>query len=157
MQTVIRRVGTKDGLVQAVGGWIAPQVQAALGEPTSADPAVVAAAFRRHYSQWGAVLERTQNQQDSSPALRSSAESGRRAHRQWIEMAFADFLASVPGPARRQAHSELVAVTGVELWLVLTKHEGLSPDQAENTVTTLISGCLARPHAATGPRRKDMQ
>jgi len=155
MQTVIRRVGTKDGLVEAVGEWVAPQVRAALGAPLSADPAVVAAAFRRHYTQWGAVLERTQSQEDSSPALQVSAENGRTAHRRWIAAAFADFLATVPAPARGPALAELVAVTGVELWLVLTKYEGLSPDQAEDTVTTLISACLGRTRAATGHSRKD--
>ena len=32
LQTVIRRVGTKDGLVRAVGTWMVPQISAARGE-----------------------------------------------------------------------------------------------------------------------------
>src|SRR5438874_3100195 len=53
LQTLIRRVGTKDGLARAVNAWIEPQVAADRGAPDSADPAQVAAAIARHYERWG--------------------------------------------------------------------------------------------------------
>ena len=141
LQTVIRRVGTKDGLVAAVDAWLAPQVAAeGLGAPDDSDPAHVAAAFRRHYDKWAAAIERTLTQADSSPALAANAESGRAAHREWLATAFADALASSPDPDLLRGR--LVAVTGVELWLVLTRHEGLTPDQAEQTLRTLITATL---------------
>ncbi|MEV4512756.1 helix-turn-helix domain-containing protein [Dactylosporangium sp. NPDC049525] len=136
LQTVIRRVGTKDGLVEAVGAWIAPQVAADLGEPPGPDPALVAAAFRRHYSRWAPMLERTLTQEDSSPALQASAEGGRVAHRAWLAAAF-PHLRGHPVTFGR-----LVGVTGVELWLVLTKHEGLSVEDAEATVALLIRSVI---------------
>ncbi|MEV0132410.1 helix-turn-helix domain-containing protein [Dactylosporangium sp. NPDC050688] len=137
LQTVIRRVGTKDGLVEAVNAWIAPQVAAGLGEPPGPDPALVAAAFRRHYSRWAPALERTLAQEDSSPALKASAEAGRAGHRGWLAAAFPD-LRDDPVTFGR-----LVAVTGVELWLVLTKHEGLRVEDAEATVALLIRSVIS--------------
>ncbi|GEL21183.1 hypothetical protein PSU4_01370 [Pseudonocardia sulfidoxydans NBRC 16205] len=143
LQTLIRRVGTKDGLVEAVGAWVAPQVAADLGAPPGPDPDGVAAAFRRHYERWGAALDRTLTQQDSSPALAANAEGGRRAHREWIEAAFAEPLAALAHPARTTLRARLVAVTGIELWLALTTHEGLTARQAETTVAMLVRAALA--------------
>src|SRR3954453_1156430 len=75
VQTVVRRVGTKDGLVRAVNAWVLPQVGAARGDPVSADPDAVAAAVARQYERWGALIDRTLRQEDVSPAL---AEGGPR-------------------------------------------------------------------------------
>jgi AcrR family transcriptional regulator len=147
LQTLIRRVGTKDGLAEAVGAWIAPQVAEDLGTPPGPDPARVAAAFRRHYQRWAAVLDRNLTQQDSSPALAANAEGGRRAHREWIEEAFAEPLAALAEPVRSTLRARLVAVTGVELWLVLTAHEGLTAGQAEDTIAMLVRAALAAPDA----------
>src|SRR5687767_12441645 len=58
LQTVIRRVATKDGLARAVQAWVAPQVRAERGEPVTDDPDSVAAALARHYERWGALTER---------------------------------------------------------------------------------------------------
>jgi AcrR family transcriptional regulator len=149
LQTVIRRVGTKDGLVQAVGTWIAPQVARDLGAPSRSDPDFVAAAFRRHYTAWAAVLERSLAQEDSSPSLKANAVNGREGHRGWISTAFATELAALAPADREILRGRLVAVTGVELWLVLTKHEGLSPGLAEATVSHLIRAVLTEPTHVT--------
>src|SRR3954467_7898125 len=73
VQTVVRRVSTKDGLVRAVNGWVLPQVGAARGDPVSSDPEHVAAAVARQYEQWGALIDRTLRQEDVSPALAAGA------------------------------------------------------------------------------------
>jgi AcrR family transcriptional regulator len=140
LQTVIRRVGTKNGLVEAVNAWLGPQIAEGLGAPRDGDPADVAADFRRHYDQWAPVIERTLTQADSAPALQANAENGRAAHRGWLSETFAGALAGAPEPDVLRAR--LVAVTGVELWLVLTRHEGLTSDQAEQAVADLLTALL---------------
>src|SRR5215212_5939124 len=98
LQTLIRRVGTKDGLSRAVNEWVLPQVEATRGESASSDPREVAAALARHYERWGASTDRMLRQEDTSPALAEAAAGGRRAHRAWVEAAFAREL-SAPPPA----------------------------------------------------------
>jgi len=142
VQTVIRRFGTKDGLARAVGDWVAPQVAANLGEPVSGDPAQVAGAFARHYERWALLTERTLHQQDASPVLAEQAEGGRRAHRAWVAAAFAPRLGALGPDARRQTLARLVAVTGVELWLVLRRDEGLEHDEACAALTDLMRAVL---------------
>jgi AcrR family transcriptional regulator len=150
VQTVIRRVGTKDGLVRAVNEWVLPQVGAARGNPLSPDPDAVAAAVARQYERWGALIDRTLRQEDVSPALAEGADGGRRAHRAWIEAAFADELRARPPAERRRLRAQLVGVCGVELWHVLRRDEGLSAVAARAAVADLIAACLATP---TTPER----
>lgn len=148
LQTLIRRVGTKDGLVRAVNEWIHPVIGSARGEPSSADPADVAAALAPQYERWGALIERTLRQEDVSPALAEGAEGGRTAHRTWIDAAFAEALAARRPAARRRLRARLVAICGVELWLVLRRDEGLTVAEARDTVADLVSACLAGPCVA---------
>jgi AcrR family transcriptional regulator len=143
LQTLVRRVGTKDGLVQLVSDWVGPQVAADLGEPSSDDPAEVAAAFARHYERWALVVERSVRQADATAAMADYAERGRRAHRAWVATAFAPVLDALPARRRRLLHAQLVAVTGVEVWLVLRRDEQLSLADTRSAVADLISGALS--------------
>jgi AcrR family transcriptional regulator len=144
LQTLIRRVGTKDGLVRAVGDWVRPLAAAGLGDPAAVhgDPRAVADAFRRHYDRWGALIARDLAQEESSPVIRDSAEAGRAGHRAWLSAAFATALDARPGAEADELHARLVGVTGIELWRVLTHHEGRSSDQARDTVVLLLTACL---------------
>jgi AcrR family transcriptional regulator len=151
LQTLIRRVGTKDGLARAVNAWVAPQIAADRGAPSSADPATVAAAIARHYERWGEVTERTVRQADASPALAEQAEGGRRAHREWVAAAFAEPLAARPPAARARLHARLVAVCGVELWNVLRRDEALAFADARDAVADLIAASLSSPIPDTEP------
>jgi AcrR family transcriptional regulator len=147
LQTVIRRVGTKDGLVRATGAWVDPQVQASRGAPPPGDdPRAVAEAIARQYERWGTLTDRTLRQEDASPALGELAEIGRRNHRAWIEETFASQLAGLADEAHHALRARLVGVTGIELWQVLRRVEGLTPDAATDAVADLIAACLTTPH-----------
>jgi AcrR family transcriptional regulator len=145
VQTVIRRVGSKDGLVRAAHEWIVPRVLADRGMPASAHPDAVALALERHYERWGDLSERTLKQEDASPAIAENAAAGRRGHRAWIEEAFAEPLARLAPDARAEAVGRLVGVCGLELWLVLRRDGGLSAEQTRSTVAELISAVLPNP------------
>jgi AcrR family transcriptional regulator len=141
VQTLIRRVQTKDGLVRAVNEWAVAAIGEARGAPDSADPDVVAAAVARQYERFGDLIDRSTRQADVSPALAESARGGRAAHRAWIETAFADEIAR-GGPALT---GQLIALCGVEFWLVLRRDGGLSPEQARDAVADLIRSILPKP------------
>ncbi len=149
LQTVIRRIGTKDGLVRAVNDWIVPQISATRGAPDDARPigddlTAVTDRLAQHYEQWGRITERTMHQQDASPALKESADAGRRAHREWIEAVFAADLDPLPPAARDDLASRLAAVCGVELWLVLRRDQNLSVAATRAAVADLASACRHR-------------
>jgi AcrR family transcriptional regulator len=141
LQTLIRRVGTKDGLVQAVNTWIVTEIGRDRGAPTD-EPAEVAAAMARHHVRWGEVIARTLQQEDSTPSLKASADFGRRAHHDWIAACFGERLRHLRPTERRRCTAQLVGITGTELWRVLTRDEGLSAAQARIAVTELIEATL---------------
>jgi AcrR family transcriptional regulator len=145
LQTVIRRFGTKDGVSRAVTQWVAPQIAATRGEPDGGDPAAVADVLARHYERWGASTERMLRQEDVSPALGEAAAAGRVAHREWVASVFAPQLAALPAAARSDRLARLIAVCGVELWLVLRRDGGLSVAAARAAVADLVSACLPSP------------
>src|SRR3954453_17081396 len=93
LQTLIRRVGTKDGLVRGAVEGTAEGNGGARGEPDSSDPAVVAARLERQYETWGELTGRTLRQEELSPALAEAAAFGRRYHAEWVETAFASQIA----------------------------------------------------------------
>ena len=143
LQSVIRRVGTKDGLVAMVNESIGPQVAATLGDPaTVSGPADVADRFCAHYERWGRLIERTLHQSDVSPALAANAERGRVAHHDWVVAAFADALAEADTTARERLTARLVAVTGVEVFQILRRHEQLTLADTRAVLTDLVSSCL---------------
>jgi AcrR family transcriptional regulator len=147
LQTVIRRVQTKDGLVRASGAWVAAQIMQSRGAPPAGeDPRVVAQAIARQYERWGALTDRTLRQEDASPALGEMAEHGRANHRAWIEATFAQYLDPLPDGERHALRARLVGVTGIELWQVLRRVEGLSVDQATRSVAELIAACVSTAH-----------
>jgi AcrR family transcriptional regulator len=138
VQTLIRRVQNKDGLVRLVNEWVAAAIREARGEPDSSDPAAVAAALERQYEGFGALIDRSLRQEEASPALAANAQGGRRAHREWIEAAFAAEIAA-RGPALT---GQLVGLCGVELWLVLRRDGGLTAEQTRETIAHLIRSVL---------------
>ncbi|CUU53879.1 TetR family transcriptional regulator [Frankia sp. CcI49] len=145
VQTVIRRFGTKDGLVRAISAWMAPQIEATRGIPDVSDPAVVAERLARHYERWGDVTDRAIRQQDASPALAEVAEAGRRAHRDWTATAFAAELEGLAPDRRHDLLGRLAAVCGVELWLVLRRDQAMSVEATRHAVADLIAACLRSP------------
>jgi AcrR family transcriptional regulator len=139
LQTLIRRVRTKDGLVQAVNEWMDGRIGDARGEPESSDPAVVAAALERQYEAWGAFIDRTLRQEER---FAEGAAAGRRFHAEWVQTAFADALAAREPAARELLRAQLIGVCGVELWLVLRRDAGLSAARARDAVAGLIANLL---------------
>ena len=147
LQTVIRRVGTKDGLIRATNEWAGRLVQETRGEPpTGGDPRAVAEAVAAQYERWGALTDRLLRQEDASPALTEIAELGRTLHREWIEATFAAQLEPLTADDRHRLRARLVGVCGVELWQVLRRVEGLSAAAATDTVADLVAACLTTPH-----------
>jgi hypothetical protein len=114
--------------------------------PAGGDPRAVAEAVARQYERWGALTDRTLRQEDASPALAEMAEHGRINHRAWIESTFAEQLDPLTPERRHAVRARLVGVTGIELWQVLRRVEGLSVDQATEAVAELIAASLTTPH-----------
>ena len=138
VQTVIRRFGSKERLIEAAAEEGTRQVvrqrdQAPVGDVEGAVNNLV-----DHYEEWGESALRLLAQEERVSAFRSVTDAGRAIHYQWVERTFAPLLAERTGEERRRLLAELIAICDVYFWKLLRRDLGLSREQTELAITETI-------------------
>src|SRR5215211_5145466 len=138
VQTVIRRFGSKEHLIEAAAEEGKRQVvrqrdQAPVGDVEGAVQNLV-----DHYEEWGESALRLLAQEERVAAFRSVTDAGRALHHEWVERTFAPLLAERTGAARRRLLAELVAICDVYFWKLLRRDLGLSHQQTQLALTETI-------------------
>ena len=138
VQTVIRRFGSKEQLIEAATEAVNRQVvrqrdQAPVGDIEGAVKNLV-----DHYEEWGDSVLRLLAQEERVPAFRAVTDAGRTLHYEWVERTFAPLLAKPTGEERRRLLAELIAVCDVYFWKLLRRDLGLSREQTELAIREAI-------------------
>src|SRR5918997_1247374 len=138
VQTVIRRFGSKERLIEAATEMANRQVvhqrdQAPVGDIEGAVKNLV-----DHYEEWGDGVLRLLAQEERVPAFRSVTDAGRALHYQWVEHTFAPLLAERTGKARRRLLAELIVICDVYFWKLLRRDLGLSREQTDLAIRETI-------------------
>ena len=138
VQTVIRRFGNKEQLIEAAAEEGKRQVirqrdQAPVGDVEGAVENLV-----NHYEEWGESALRLLAQEERVAAFREITDAGRALHHEWVERTFAPLLAERTGAARRRLLAELVAICDVYFWKLLRRDLGLSHQQTQLALTETI-------------------
>lgn len=119
-QTVIRRFGSKEGLLNAMherlGAEIRQRREVAEGDVNRAVSSIV-----EDYEATGDLIIRTLAQEDRYDAVRSMTDIGRSMHRQWLEQAFAPWLDRAAGEKRRRMLDALVVAGDIYVWKLLRR------------------------------------
>jgi AcrR family transcriptional regulator len=129
VQTVLRRFGSKDRLIDAASEVARERVMSQRSEGPVGDIAGAVANLVDHYEEWGESVLRLLAQEDRVPAFRKATDAGRALHYEWVEHTFAPLLAELAGEARERLLAELVAVCDVYFWKILSRDLGLSREQ----------------------------
>lgn len=140
VQTVLRRYGSKDGLVAAAAARAAERVRRQRDTAPVGDVAGAVANLLDHYEDMGERVLRLLAEEAGNPLLAEIAQSGRELHLRWVERTFAPQLAGLRGAERARRRAQLVAVTDVYVWKLLRRDAGLSRTQVEQAVRELIDG-----------------
>ncbi len=130
VQTVLRRFGSKEGLIAAAGELAYARAGAQRDEAPVGDIAGAIGNLMVHYEEVGDRVLRLLAQEERWPALRPLADAGRAGHRAWVERQFAPVL-----PA-------LVAVTDVYIWKLLRRDQGLDRAQTEAALRDMVGALL---------------
>jgi AcrR family transcriptional regulator len=138
VQTVIRRFGNKERLIEAAAEEGTRQVirqrdQAPVGDVDGAVENLV-----DHYEEWGESALRLLAQEERVPAFRSVTDAARAFHHEWVERTFAPLLAKRTGAARQRLLAELVAICDVYFWKLLRRDMSLSRKQTELAIRETI-------------------
>ena len=131
VQTVIRRFGSKERLIEAAAEEGNRQVSRQRNQAPIGDIEGALKNLIDHYEQWGDSVMRLLAQEERVPAFRSVTDAGRVLHHEWVERTFAPLLAERTGTARRRLLAELIAICDVYFWKLLRRDMSLSREQTE--------------------------
>jgi AcrR family transcriptional regulator len=144
VQTVLRRFGSKEGLIVAAGEEVRERIWAQRGEAPVGDIPGAVGNLVEHYEEWGDNTLRMLAQEERYPAIRPYTDAGRAGHREWVERVFAPFLATRTGQDRERLVVELVAVCDLYVWKILRRDQGLGREQTELALVEMLTALVER-------------
>jgi len=138
VQTILRRFGSRDGLIQRAVERGTARVAAERRPATPGDVAGALALLIEHYEQWGPFMLRLQTL-ESDPDAGGITAGGRLLHRDWVMEVFA--------PETEELTDELtdllVVATDLSTWKLLRLDRGLEPAVVLSRMTELTNALLA--------------
>jgi AcrR family transcriptional regulator len=143
LQTLVRHVGSRDGLIEAVASVLHAQIVARRAEAPIGDLQSAIAILVDHYEANGTRLLRALAQEDRLAVLHKALDAGRRVHHRWLETVFEPFLPRLAAE-RRLRLAQLAAVTDVYAWKVLRLDLGLERARAEAALLDLARAIVDR-------------
>jgi len=141
VRSVIRRFGSKEGLVKAMVEDFAPALNAQFASAAGDIDAAVERLFDA-YEHLGDGVIRNLAQEQRVPALQPLINLGRKGHRTIIAQQFAPWLTRLDRKARRDLLDALVIVTDIYVWKLLRRDMGRSLNESKTAVKRLIEGAL---------------
>lgn len=147
-QTVIRRFGSKEGLLEGLQQRISKVVGVRRDVPEGAVDAAVASLIE-DYEEHGDIVMRVLAQEDRFTACRTVTDVGRREHRKWIAKAFAPWLAPMAPSARQQAEDALVVAGDLYVWKLVRRDMQRPISEYRDIMETMLA-------AAVGAARADL-
>lgn len=137
-QTVIRRFGGKEGLLEACAEVATARIVGQRDEASPGDLARIVRNLVEHYEQDGDTALRLLADEHLSDQVARFAEQGRQYHRAWCERVFAPALHGLAPALRRRRLAQYVAVCDVHTWQLLRRQAGLTRGQAETALVELL-------------------
>jgi AcrR family transcriptional regulator len=144
-RTVIRRFGSRNGVIAAcieadASGIVAERDQAAAGDVQGALAVLLA-----HYERDGDAVLRTLALEETVAEAKAIAEAGRAGHRAWCARVFAPYLPAPADDAYGIRLDAVVAATDLYVWKLLRRDLGRSEAAAMQVIRTLLDGVLSLP------------
>ncbi|GAA0869965.1 hypothetical protein GCM10009116_18010 [Brevundimonas basaltis] len=143
VQTVIRRFGGKDGLLERAMGLLDRAVQRRRStEPGGISRAI--AVLTEDYEASGDLVCRLLDQEQRHPALKVATDAGRVHHRAWLAAVFADWLADADPAVNTARLDALVVATDLYVWKLLRRDMGRPVDAFTTLSETLVRAVLEK-------------
>jgi len=139
VKTVLRHFGSRDSLIEAAWTQAYNDVMAERTTP----PGDVGAALQvliAHYEGRGDVVLAMLADENDPRAARMN-DTGRLAHREWVEQVFTDRLPEQP-EERSRLIDVLVVATDVYAWKLLRLDRGLSVEDVADRMSLMIEALL---------------
>lgn len=142
VQTVIRRYGSKDGLIRAIAATVHSEVREQRFEAPVGDIAGAVSNLVEHYEATGDETFRLLCQEEQVPVLTEVLSVGRAMHRDWVMCVFAPWLESLRGAERARRTAQLVVICDLFTWKLLRRDTALGRRQTENAIREMLERVL---------------
>lgn len=138
LQTLLRRFGSKDGLLAAAAEEATTRIRAQRGEAMPGDVRGAVENLVDHYEAWGDVSLRLLAEEQRSPQIAALTRTARALHVAWVERVFAPELRRRRGRPRARCRAQLVAICDVYVWKVLRRDQRLSRVETEQALLGMV-------------------
>ena len=145
VRTVIRRFGSREGVIAACIQADAAGIQAERAEAPAGDVESALEVLLRHYERDGDAVLRTIPLEEKVPEAKAILTAGRAEHRAWCARVFGPRLPPLADDARRVRLDALVAATDLYAWKLLRRDLHRSADETRQVIRTLVDGLLSLP------------
>ena len=144
VQTVLRRFGSKGGLISAAAEDMANRVLGQRNEAPVGDISGSVANLVEHYEEWGAITLRMLAHEDRYPAIREYTDMGRAGHYEWVERTFAPYLGEISNQERGRLRAALIAACDLYVWKIMRRDLDLSREQTELALVEMLTALVER-------------
>ncbi|MEX2584160.1 MAG: helix-turn-helix domain-containing protein [Gemmatimonadota bacterium] len=141
-RTVLRRFGSRDGVIGATIEVEGVKIDAERGRAVAGDVDGALDVLLGHYERDGDPVLRNLAVEGRVAEAKAVAEQGRAAHRAWCARVFAPHLPSPEEPDYATRLDALVAATDLYLWKLLRRDLGRSVEETRRVLRMLIDGLL---------------
>jgi len=142
VQTVVRRFGSKEGLLSIAVKTLAAQILARRAGP-SGDLKRLVDNLIQDYEETGDAVIRLLALEPRHPALKQFLDFGRSEHRRWVSTALAEPLGKLNDTTRKVALDALVIVMDVYTWKLSRRDMGRSVPATAAMIQLLVQATLS--------------
>jgi AcrR family transcriptional regulator len=144
-QTLLRHFGSKEGLLVQTLIRAAAEIGDQRWSAPAGDVPGTIENLLDHYDAWGERALRVGSWQNDQGMLAVLSLGARQLHYQWVEHAFAPWLAELSGEPRRRTRGALIALCDVQTWWILSHDLGLDRGEVHAVLTDLVERLLSEP------------
>lgn len=141
VQTIIRRFGSKEGLLEATWRRMGDEIQARRGSI----PGDVVGCVRKTVSDYelsGDTVMRALAQEDRFPVFKEMCDVGRAMHRREVEITFSPWLEKLPAAERKRRIDALIAALDLYMWRLIRRDMGRSAAHVQTIMLETVSGLI---------------
>jgi AcrR family transcriptional regulator len=138
VQTVLRRFGSRGGVLTAAVARMAARVSLQRGAAPVGDPAGAVKNLIDHYEEVGDKVVRMLEESSRNKAIRQLTQLGFAYHREWCKRVFAPTLEALDPAERALRTAQLVAVTDVHVWKLLRRDQRLGRERTERAMFEMV-------------------
>lgn len=147
VQTIIRRFGGKEGLLEAARHRFGAEIRQRRDLPPGNAPRAVAAIID-DYEQVGDLILRLLAQEERYAPIKALTDEGRASHRAWLGNSFSPWLERFEEPERTAVHDALVVATDLYVWKLVRRDMGRSKEALAALMRRFIAAALKLPEDA---------